>query len=335
VLFGGTGFIGKHLASHLFASGLAEQVVLADTRPLVIDAWLPELEAGCRCGRLRFVPVDVRHALPDKELPDRADLVVNLAAVHREPGHAAEEYFATNLCGAENVCAWAERVGCPWIVFSSSIAPYGPTEEEKDENSLPAPVTAYGASKLAAEKIHLAWSGADPNRRLLIVRPGVVFGPGEGGNVTRLVRAVLRHSFCYTGNRRTRKAGGYVKELCHAITWMLQRQASEKLATMLFNFTMDPPPTVEEYVQAVCREAGVKRFVPSLPYPALLAASHVVGAAGRLLHINQPVDPVRIRKLVRSNNIVPRVLRELGYPYRFTLESALADWRQQRPEDWR
>ena len=44
-------------------------------------------------------------------------------------------------------------------------------------------------------------------RKLLIVRPGVVFGPGEGGNVSRLIKAVIKRYFIYIGNRKTRKAG--------------------------------------------------------------------------------------------------------------------------------
>ena len=112
-------------------------------------------------------------------MPNQTDLAVNLAAIHREPGHQDYEYFETNLKGAENVCSWADQVGCNKIIFTSSIAPYGPAEEPKDEQSLTVPVTAYGSSKLAAEKIHIAWQHKDiEGRQLVIVRPGVVFGPG-------------------------------------------------------------------------------------------------------------------------------------------------------------
>jgi len=263
------------------------------------------------------------------------DLVANLAAVHREPGHKPHEYFATNILGAENVCAWTEQVDCRRIIFTSSIAPYGPTENEKDESALPVPVTPYGASKLAAEKIHIAWQRGARDRRLLIVRPGVVFGPGEGGNLTRLVRAVLGWYFFYMGNRQTRKAGGYVKELCHTLTWVMERQAAQDIGTVLFNFTMDPAPTVEEYVQTVCQVAGVRRFVPALPYAFFLGASYPIEALSFPFGIQQPISPVRIRKLVHSNNIVPTYLRKAGYQYRYTLTHALTDWYRERPEDWR
>ncbi len=335
VIFGGTGFIGTHFAAHLLANKLTERVVLADVRLSPREAWPIPLQEAASHGQVRTIQIDVRQPIHHAELPNHADLVVNLAAVHREPGHEAYEYFATNLPGAEHVCEWAEQVECPWIIFTSSIAPYGPTEEERDEKSLPVPISPYGASKLAAEKIHLGWQRAGQGRRLTIVRPGVVFGPGEGGNVSRMVKAVLGRYFPYMGNRQTRKAGGYVKELCQALTWVMQWQVEKGKETMLFNFTMDPAPTVEEYVNTICRVAGVERFVPSIPYPLLLGASYPIAALCRLLGIHQPISPVRVRKLVRSNNIMPKFLRDHGYPYQYTLEQALADWRREKPEEWR
>ena len=96
---------------------------------------------------------DVRTNLWRDEMPDKVDLIFNLAAVHREPGHEPFEYYDTNLAGAENVCSWATTVNCSRLVFTSSISPYGPSENLKDEDSQPAPDTPYGSSKLAAEYI--------------------------------------------------------------------------------------------------------------------------------------------------------------------------------------
>lgn len=326
VIFGGCGFIGGHLARELLWGGVAEQIILADIAPMRPD-FLFLIDR-----RVTWVQLDVRDPIDSWALPYQPDLVVNLAAVHREPGHEPHEYFETNLKGAEHVCAWAERVGCERMIFTSSIAPYGPSEEEKVENSVPVPVTAYGASKLAAEKIHLAWQAASAaTRNLVIVRPGVVFGYGEGGNVTRLVRALLRGYFVYMGNRRTRKAGGYVKELVLTMIWALQRQ---RAGVMLYNFSQYPIPTVQEYVETIQRVAGVRRPVLHVPFALLYPVSWVMDALAKLLGISQPVNPTRLRKLVRSNNIVPAVLQREGYVNRFNLESALRDWKSDCAESW-
>lgn len=327
VVFGGTGFIGSHFAKFLLENDLADNVVLADIKPIREDFCFDS-------ARVSYLELDVRKPINEWHLPDSVDLIANFAAVHREPGHALAEYYETNLPGADNVCAWAESVDCRNIIFTSSIAPYGPTEDVKTETSIPTPVSGYGGSKLAAEKIHLGWQRAGVERRLVIVRPGVVFGPGERGNVTRLVQATIRRYFLYMGNRLTRKAGGYVKELVNTMLWSLDR-IPKSGGVVLYNFTAPQAPTVQEYVDTTCKVAGVSRFVPSVPYGLLLGISYLIETIARPLGIKHPISPVRIRKLVRSNNIEPAVLKRDGYVYQYTLESAMRDWYKDRPEEWR
>ncbi len=329
VLFGGGGFIGSHFAQTLLKNNLAEEVFLADIRQGSLDLKDP---------RIKYVHVDVRNPIAHSDLPDHADLIVNLAAVHKQPGHEPEEFFATNIPGAHNVCHWAEKIGCNSILFTSSIAAYGTINEEKpkDERSLPMPLQAYGVSKIIAEQIHISWQHGDPtNRRLLIVRPGVIFGPGEKGNVTHLLNAVLNGYFVYTGNKKTRKAGGYVKELCESMAAVLQWQDQNNSKCNLYNFTMNPAPTVEEYVQAIQKVSNKRRLVLNVPFSILLALSYIVYAFAKLLGINQPITPVRVRKAALSNNIVPGFLNKIGYKYHFTLEQAMQDWRQEKPSDWK
>lgn len=329
VVFGGTGFIGSHFAEYLINNNLVEEVYLADIRPIRPYFSFDQ-------NRVHYVELDVRKPIDAQALPDNVTLVANFAAVHREPGHEDSEYYETNLYGAENVCAWAEAVGCKNIIFTSSIAPYGPSEVTKDESSLPVPVSAYGGSKLVAEKINMCWQNGDSvNRHLVIVRPGVVFGPGEGGNVSRLVKAVLNRYFFYMGNRDTRKAGVYVKELCNAMWWVLQRQAITDEKVSLFNMSMNPGPTIQDYADAVCKVAGVKRWIPSVPYWVLWMTAYFIDVFARPLGIKHPFSPVRIKKLVRSNNILPEYLVKNDYPYRYTLETAFVDWKQSCPDEWR
>jgi len=146
VLFGGTGFIGRHLAQALVARG-HRRVVLCDIAP---PAWRtnPEME---------FLERDVRRPVEVDAL-DEPPLVFNLAAVHRTPGHEDHEYHETNERGAEEVVAFCERHGVRDLWFTSSIAVYGPTEDAVTEQSPLAPVSAYGKSKAAAEATHERWA---------------------------------------------------------------------------------------------------------------------------------------------------------------------------------
>jgi nucleoside-diphosphate-sugar epimerase len=334
IIFGGTGFIGTHLAQHLLRENLIGQIVLVDLLPPRDQPYAAELQKGLRAGKVHFVKWDVRMPIPASLLPTHADLVINLAAVHREPGHQPREYFETNIHGAQNVCSYAATSGCDRIAFTSSISPYGTSEDLKDEMSLPIPETPYGSSKLVAETIHIAWQGAKPGRKLLILRPGVVFGPGECGNVTRLVRSIVKGYFVYLGNRGTRKAGGYVKELCSVILFGLAHQDLSEECLTLLNFSLDPPATMEAFVETIRKVAGVRRNPPSVPRLLLLSVAHVIDGMARAIRVKQPVSPVRVRKMFHSTNIDPKRLRELGYAWRFSLEDAFLDWKDDLPSDF-
>ena len=106
VLFGGNGFIGSYLAVELLQQNIVNKIVIADVS-VNTENWPQQLKAYMTNGFVELVTVDVRKPISDPALPEAAELIVNLAAVHREPGHEAHEYFETNLPGAENVCSWA------------------------------------------------------------------------------------------------------------------------------------------------------------------------------------------------------------------------------------
>jgi nucleoside-diphosphate-sugar epimerase len=332
-IFGGTGFIGTHLVQRLLQESDLAPIVVVDIKPPRSENYAAPMQKALAAGRVRFVQHDVRMPIPPDLIP-KADLIFNFAAIHREPGHQPHEYYETNLLGAEHVCDYAHAVGCSHIVFTSSIAPYGASEEIRHEGSPVAPETPYGNSKLIAEKMHAEWQAAKPGRKLLILRPGVVFGPGEGGNVTRLIHSLVKGYFVYMGNKETRKAGGYVKELCNVFLFGVEHQLKSGEAMSVLNFSMQPTLALHQYVDAIRTVCGIQRTPFSISRKLLLGVSYPIAGVASLLGIKQPISPTRVRKLYRSTNVGARRLRELGYPYRYTLEEALLDWRKDTPEDF-
>jgi nucleoside-diphosphate-sugar epimerase len=333
VIFGGTGFIGTHLSQSLLQADADCEVVLVDLNSPREAGYAKVQQRALAIGRATFIKHDVRNPIDESEIGP-ADVVFNLAAVHREPGHQAYEYFQTNIYGAENVCAYASAVGAKQLVFTSSISVYGPTEQVKTEESLTIPETPYGSSKLVAENIHRTWQIATPGRKLLILRPGVVFGPGEGGNVTRLVRSIVKGYFVYLGNRTTRKAGGYVKELCDVIQFGMDHQSKTGEALTLLNFSMSPTTPMEQFVDAIRDVTKIRRQPIAFPRSVLLAMSYPINAAAQTFGIKQPVSPTRVRKMFRSTNIEAKRLQTLGYKYNYSLKAAFEDWKRDVPADF-
>ena len=304
MIFGGAGFIGHHLANYLLESRDAKRVVLADING-------PTLQAP---QGTELVFCDVRKSIV---IDGEFDLAINLAAVHRTPGHPDHEYHETNESGAMNVTEFASERGIGSIWFASSIAVYGPGEGAKIETSTPAPVSAYGKSKLAAERIHEAWAMASSDRKLTIARPATVFGKGEGGNFTRLAGAMRKNIFFYPGRRDTLKACGYVKDLGPAFDYMEQFANP----TALFNFAYPAPPTIEEICRTFAATGSMRKPIVRIPAGVLLTAGRVLKTAGL-----ESFDPERIKKLMISTNVHGSGLRSAGFQFSFPLEDAFADW---------
>lgn len=317
MIFGGAGFIGAHLARRLAVTGRFDHIHLADLRPNPLPD-LPGISASI---------TDVRRPIPLDLTPEAPGWIFNLAAVHREPGHEACEYFDTNLAGARHVTAYAEAVGCPNVYFTSSIAVYGPTDGPTDESAPICPVSPYGGSKYPAELIHERWQALSPGRRLLICRPGVIYGPGDPGNILRMVRAIKRGYFAYPGSPDIHKSYGYIAGLLDSITFLMDRDDP----LLRYNYVEDPTEPLGALVGHV--KAHLNSRAPVVPLPLSLlvpAAALVQGALGG----HSPIHPMRVRKAARPTHIVPGTLKALNFPFRFDFRRSLVDWQRQAPQDF-
>jgi nucleoside-diphosphate-sugar epimerase len=310
IVLGASGFIGTRLVRRLVKRG-------ADVRAFDIA---PPRE---RLDGVAYERLDVRNPLP-RYAGDGAEVMYNLAAVHRSPGHKSHEYYTTNVLGALNATALARDCDIPAVVFASTIAVYGPSEDRITEASPMTPASDYGYSKLIAESIHRSWLAQSNERRLVTVRPGVVFGPGERGNYTRLASALRRGLFAYPGRKSTVKSGGHVDELLAAIEFALGRQDQE----ITFNYAYPDETTTEDIVKTFSTVAGFTRRHPVVPAAVMLAGAWLC-AAVTLLGFPNPMHRERVMKLVQSTRIAPAWLQANGFEFGANLRSALERWRDE------
>jgi nucleoside-diphosphate-sugar epimerase len=303
LITGGSGFIGTHLARHLLQLGW--EVTTLDL--------LPPREQLNSSHQIW----DIRNRLP-KDLVAPPDIIFNLAAIHRTPGHPDSQYFETNVLGALNICDWAELSGTKTICFMSSISIYGPGEELKSEATAPAPISPYGISKYMAERIHTRWAQQDKSRILKIIRPAVVFGQGEQGNFTRLAHALSQNRFFYPGRDDTLKACGYIRDLVRALCFTLD--TSKSIST--FNYCYPKPYTIRDVCEAFQQVAGYQspRMIPRslIQVPLKVIDLINIEALSR--------QAQRIQKLENSTNIEPAALIEAGFVWETNLVSGIAEW---------
>lgn len=306
IVFGGAGFVGTHLLRELTSRGVTPLVSADIAAPVV------------RVAGVDYVTADVRRPI---EIPGDFDTAYNLAAVHRTPGHRDAEYYDTNVLGALHVTRHARDRGISSVVFASSISVYGTSEQELDETSPISPTTAYGRSKEMAEAIHRIWRAEDDARRLIVVRPAVTFGPGEGGNFDRLLRSLRTRTFAYPGRLDTVKSCGHVTDLVGSIEWALARVERE----IVYNFCYPERTTIELIATTMAEEGGLPRPRIRLPLRPMLGAARVVEAVPPL-RAATGVNRARVMKLVESTNVRPDVLVRDGYPFRTDLRSGVALW---------
>jgi nucleoside-diphosphate-sugar epimerase len=300
---GGSGFIGTHLIRRLHAAG---------AHITSLDIKLPRE----RLPGVDYVTADVRDS--DSLRFSGFDRIYNLAAVHTTPGHPDHEYYDTNVSGALEITRLAKRLEVPAITFISSISTYGPSEEKKSEASVLRPDSAYGKSKLMAEKIHQEWQSASQGRSLVTVRPAVVFGQGEGGNFARMASLLKRGMFVFPGRRDTIKSCIYVDDLID----LLHSAEAEGGPNVLLNGAYPECPTLERIVTTLRDRYFPRAMLIDIPKPCALAVAKSLAALNGVGGIH----PDRVTKLLRSTYVYPQWAADRGYLSEGAFSAAIDRW---------
>ena len=164
------------------------------TRPLNLLKDYPEYE----CKNVDLQPShffndltvigDVRDQVSmGKELKG-SELVILLAAQHRDDVTPISLYYDTNVGGMETTLKAMEKNSCKRIIFFSSVAVYGLNKKNPDEEYPKDPFNHYGKSKWQAEQVLQEWYKTHPDWNINIIRPTVIFGERNRGNVYNLLK---------------------------------------------------------------------------------------------------------------------------------------------------
>ena len=259
---GSTGFVGRALIRRLVADGY--KVRAASRRPVADPVAHETVTIGGIDGG-----TDWRPAL------EGVDGVVHLAArvhVMRDTPDGVQAFHRTNTEGTLNLANQAVASGARRFLFVSSIkvngegtsaSPYSPS-------STPAPVDAYGASKLAAEVGLRAMTGLET----VIIRPPLVYGPGVKGNLLRfcrLARAGVPVPFGSIANRRDLVG---VENLVDVLERSLRHPAA---AHRTFFVSDGRPMSTPELYTAIATAMDRPARILRVPVPVLKALGALVG----------------------------------------------------------
>lgn len=323
-VFGGSGYIAHFLICRFIENQQFDKIVIYDIQQPKYFKTLPT--------KIQFELWDVRKPIPTftKAFNVGESWIFNLAAVHREPGHEMQEYFDTNINGANNINAFAETHSIKNIFFTSSIAPYGKSLNKRTEQSALYPETPYGISKGMAELIHQKWLGNDASKRLIIVRPSVIYGPHDPGNIYRTIKALKKGTFIIPNHGNIIKAYGYVYGLIDSVEFTMKK--NDRL--IIYNYAENPVLDLNGIVAEVKNTFGYKKPTPHVPVFVLGIAAFFIQIICKLTGKKSDIHPVRVRKAAFPTNIEARYLIENGFQFNYGFEKSLKHWQSIAPEDF-
>jgi len=303
---GGSGFIGSRLVARLRARTHV-RVGIIDIAP---SKRFPDL----------VVFGDVRAGDSLRAAIEDGAVLINLAAEHRDDVSPVELYEQTNVEGARQVCQVAREKNVRTIIFTSSVAVYGSAQIDTGEDGCISPFNEYGRTKYLAEQVYRAWQLEAPlDRTLVIIRPTVVFGEGNRGNVFNLLRAVCSGRFVMVGSGNNMKSMAYVENVAAFIEHSLKFLPG----IHLYNYTDKPDLTMNELVALVSRIANRgTRVRIRIPFALGLFTGKALDVFARITGRKFAVSEIRIRKFC-MNSVYKSSAESSGFTAPEPLESAL------------
>jgi nucleoside-diphosphate-sugar epimerase len=315
---GAGGFIGRALVRRLAAVGCEINALDAD------PAALERLKGTFPADLVRPFRGSLGESRVLREATDGIEVVFHAAAkVHSIPRNAREEaeFYEVNVVGTDNLLRHCTNPDFRSFVFFSTIAVYRTGIGAKLTETSPLdPQGAYAQSKLEAER-RVREFPFPARMRPTILRMALVYGEGERGNFSRMMRNVDTGRFVIIGDGRTRKSMIYVEDVATAALLAARSPAAQGEVFVL----ADPQPyEMRQLVETLARHLGVRPPRFRVPAAIMRWGGKVLGLAGRTFGFPPMFEPTDIDKLTTDTICdVTKIHNVLGFESRFSLEEGV------------
>lgn len=264
---------------------------------------------------------DVRdQACMDDKLQD-TDCVILLAAQHRDDVHPTSLYYETNVGGMEKTLKAMEKNGVKRIVFYSSVAVYGLNKKNPNEEHPADPFNHYGKSKWQAEVVLQEWYKTHPDWNINIIRPTVIFGERNRGNVYNLLKQIASGKFLMVGNGNNKKSMAYVGNIVAFTKFLMENKTT---GYNVYNYIDKPDFNMNELVGHVSKV--LNKHIPTTHFPYWLG---MLGGYGfdllaKITGKKLTVSSVRVKKFCATTEFDATKVKETGFKAPYTLGEGLA-----------
>ncbi|CAM4099488.1 NAD-dependent epimerase/dehydratase family protein [Serratia silvae] len=277
-IIGGSGFIGSRLVKRLSARRDLAVKIIDVEQSQRFPQWYQYADVT--------QPESLRQALAG------CDAVINLADKRQGAVRSTSLYYQINVEGARNLCMVAAELTIKQIIFTSSVAVYGDVEQETDEEGHFAPCSHYGKSKLEAEYVYEAWRNDSDGNRLTIIRPAVVFGEGDRGNVYKLFRRIAKSRLVMIGDGRNRRSMAYVENIAARLEYALDQQADYQVS----NYADKPDLSMNQLIGVVTNVLGREDKLIHIPYLPGIWGIALLDLVGKISRYRFSISRAKVQK---------------------------------------
>lgn len=311
---GATGLFGGHLAATLAARGYRVKAlarVTSDTR------------------KLEAIGVEIAHGDLDDESSLRracegAQVVFHSAGKVTDWG-PRKDFFRTNVGGTTNVVAACQATGVERLMHVSSLTVLGlPRHGEAVDESTPYGQVSdpYSASKIEAEKVARAAHGQQ-GLTVTVVRPGVIWGPGDITIIPRFAELLRRGTMIYVAGGKNLIALSHVENLASGTILAAEAPAA---AGQVYHITDGEELTMRSALTTLAEALGAQPPHVSLPFWTVWCAAAGCELSAWLQRRRQP--PAMTRFGVRLSSChcrynLDKARRELDYQPRIDFRGGM------------
>ena len=305
-LIGASGFVGTRLIERLKQTGSLQLTNIDKNNSPVY----PEITTLA----------DVRDKEQLKTLLQGQDVVVLLAAEHRDDVSPTSLYYDVNVEGARNVLEAMDVCGIKKIIFTSSVAVYGLNKDNPNEDHPADPFNHYGKSKWQAEEVLRQWYNTNSEGKMLtIVRPSVIFGERNRGNVYNLLKQISSGRFLKVGSCNNKKSMAYVGNVVAFLTQLIENAQGYSV----YNYIDKPDLTMNELVDVVGNSLGRKIPSVKIPYFMGMIGGYGFDILAKITGKKLPISSVRVKKFCSTTQFDAAKVFASGFAPICTLSEGL------------
>lgn len=249
------------------------------------------------------------------------DLVVLLAAEHRDDVSPTSLYYDVNVGGMKSALEAMESNDVKRIVFTSSVAVYGLNKENPNEEHQTDPFNHYGKSKWQAEQVLQEWHNSRPDWNVNILRPTVIFGERNRGNVYNLLKQISSGKFLMVGDGENVKSMAYVGNIIAFIQFLIENKTT---GYNVFNYIDKPDFSTNELVALISKV--LKKHIPTTHFPLWLGmlGGYCFDLLAFITRKKLTVSSVRVKKFCATTQFDSTKAMTSGFVAPYSLGEGLS-----------